>query len=105
MKPSEITVELKPHIGLQPTDAGPIEVKLPQSVIFVNDVWSGYIADAPGSHISLIRKYPPEVVEVIKQRVDELRGNVSKTVAEAKDVRESASIKPSDVPTVADVTV
>ena len=106
MKIEDIKVTLEPHVGEQYTPAGPIQVTLPQSHVVVNGVRSGYIADEPGSHISIIvSSYPPEMVEEIKRQVDALRGNVSKTVSVAKSVAESAKITAEDVTTLADLNL
>jgi hypothetical protein len=86
----QITVELKPHIGNMPTAVGPMQVRLPQSVIFVNGVWAGYVADAPGSHINIIHSdIPAEVLEVVKAKVDQLRGSVSTAISQVKTIEKN----------------
>ncbi len=91
MKIEEIEVELKPHKGMVQTAVGVVEHVLPQSVIFVNGKWAGYVGDEPGSHISIILTgLPDAVLQEIKRKVDELRGHASSAITQAKEVRESA---------------
>lgn len=93
MKIEDIKVELKPHIGETITEAGSIEVELPQKVIFVNDVWAGYVGNAPGSQISIILKsLPDNMLAEIKRKVDELRGDVSRGISQAKTVDEPEAV-------------
>lgn len=85
-----INVRLEPHKARRLVFGKWVEVELPQSVIFVNDVWSGYVANKPGSHISLLdSSLPADVVQIIKHKVDEMRGNVSSAVAQAKAIQEN----------------
>jgi hypothetical protein len=100
---SDLHVELKPHIGQQRTEVGMVDVTLPQSVIFVNGVWAGYVADEPGSHISIIVKVPDSTLAEIKQKVDAIRGSASQAITQIKTVQQSANIKASDVPSLSDV--
>ena len=94
----DIKVELKRHRGTVDTDIGPTEVDLPQSVVMVNGIWAGYIGDAPGSHISMIlTNLMPDQLAEIKRQVDEIRGNESIKISQAKTVEESARVKASDV--------
>jgi hypothetical protein len=87
LKIEDIKVELKPHVGVTETAAGSIEVELPQKVIFVNDVWAGYVGDEPGAHISIILMSLPDIMLAeIKRQVDEIRGNVSRSISQAKVV-------------------
>jgi hypothetical protein len=104
MKIEDIEVTLEPHTGEQWTPAGWVTVTLPQSHVLVNGVRSGYVGDEPGSHISIIvSSYPPAMVEEIKRQVDKKRGNVSKTISVAKEVKESAAVTAKDVTTLSDL--
>lgn len=103
MKIEDIEVNLEPHTGEQWTDAGWVTVTLPQSHVVVNGTRAGYVADAPGSHISIISKYPEEMLAEIKRQVDLKRGSVSARIAVAKEVRESANITAKDVTTLSDL--
>lgn len=90
MDPGDIAVELKPHMGVRRTAAGAFNVRLPQSVIFVNGVHSGYVGDSQSSHISLIHSgLPKEVVAAIKTKVDAKRGTVTPNIVQAPTLQQS----------------
>lgn len=90
MKTEDFKVELRPHRGIQQTAYGPREVELPQSVVFVNGVWAGYVATEPGSQINLIGSgIPEDVVTFVKAEVDRLRGNVSANIAQATNIEDN----------------
>lgn len=88
----KLKVELKPHIGIVGTDVGVREVRLPQSIVFVNDVYAGYVGDEPGSHISIIlSKILPEDLAEIKRQVDEIRQSESSLISQARTVEQTAA--------------
>ncbi len=87
---SELKVELERHTGVRQTAVGPVKVDLGQSHIVVNGRRTGYIADAPGSHISIFTAgLPDEVLTHIKSEVDKIRSQPSSTIVQAKEVEES----------------
>lgn len=87
---SELKVELKRHRGVRQTGIGPVTVDLGQSIVVVNGRHAGYVADAPGSHISLISSgLPDEVLAHIKSEVDRLRNQPSSVIVQAAEVEES----------------
>ena len=87
---SQLKVELQRHRGVRPTAIGPIEVDLGQSHIVVNGRRTGYIADAPGSHISIFTSgLPDEVLAHIKSEVDKIRNQPSPVIVQATEIEES----------------
>ena len=102
MDPTEVVVELKPHTGVQVTKVGAVNTTLPQQVVYINGVWSGYVGNSPGAHISLIHSgLPASLVEVVKAKVDAIKGDVSSSIAQAaslekNDVRLERAEEPSD---------
>lgn len=102
MKIEDIKVELRPHRGEVSTKAGTVEVELPQKVVFVNDVWAGYVGNEPGSHISIILKSLPDpMLAEIKRQVDHIRGSDTSKITQAKSLEQSivppaAPVAPSN---------
>jgi hypothetical protein len=75
-------------------------VELPQKVIFINDVWAGYVGNDPRAHISIILTDLPEaVLAEVKRQVDELRGSETSKIVQSKRVEDSvvptAETKPA----------
>lgn len=88
----KLHVELKPHIGVVGTDVGSREIRLPQSIVFVNGVYAGYVGDKPGSHISIIlTNVLPEDLAEIKRQVDALRESESSKISQARTVEQSTA--------------
>lgn len=86
----DINVELKPHKGMKLTPYGYVENTLDQDVVFINGVWSGYVGHAPGSPINLLFPDLPKIVlDTVKAKVDELRGNSSASLNLAFELRQS----------------
>ena len=87
---SDMKVELQPHTGTRSTKVGPVRVTLPQDVVFINDVWSGYVAHGPNAQVNLLHSdLPAEIVAEVKRQVEAIRGEAVKGVALTKQLHES----------------
>lgn len=67
-------VTFKPHIGVQRSIFGPIEVEHDQYMIFINGMHVGYVGKAAGSPINIFAEVPKSVIADIRQAVAEQHG-------------------------------
>lgn len=89
MRPEDITVELKPHLGFQRTRIGNLEIDLKQYKVMANGFHVGYIDKRPGFGVKLIHQtLPQDAKAVIKRKVDEILGRDTPPIATVQVFRE-----------------
>jgi hypothetical protein len=75
MQVDDIEVTLTPQVGTKQTRIGPIEIELGNWIIHANKIQVGYVGKHAGARVKIIHQtLPPEVVDFIKSKVDEMLG-------------------------------
>jgi hypothetical protein len=72
---NDIKVDLRPHVGKQPTRIGVLEVDLGQWMVFANGFHVGYVGKKAPTRVRIIHQsLPLGAKEEIKRQVDVLLG-------------------------------
>lgn len=94
---SDIEVTLKPHVGLQSTRIGVLEVDLGQWMIYANNIHVGYVSKKPGTLINLIHMtLPLSAKDEIRRQVDLLLGRVNSPIANSAVILEEDDEEESE---------
>jgi len=103
----DIQVELRPHIGKQPTAFGPIEVEHNQWMIFARReggpmLHVGYVGKQPNAPINFLRQpngqpWPEAVKEIVRQAIAEECGDGSRSEAEPPEPEDPEKSLEEDI--------